>query len=65
MFTLSIFRSWSRIPTNNFKFKNSSFGATKIVKNSDKETYGYSGYEITFDRAGSWSFSNEFNNFWC
>ena len=40
----------------NFKFQNCSFGATNIVKNSNKEKYVYSGYGITFDSAGSWSF---------
>ena len=30
------------------------FGATTEVKNSDKEKYVYSGYEITFDSGGSW-----------
>ena len=47
-------------PTNNFKFRNCLFGATKLVKNSDKETYVYSGYGITFDSRGSWSFDNDF-----
>ena len=51
--------AWPRNPTNNFKFKNCLFGATSIVKNSDKERYVYSGYRITFDRAGSWSFDND------
>ena len=45
--------TWPRNPTNNFKFKNCLFGATNIVKNSDKEKYVYSGYGITFDSAGS------------
>ena len=31
-----------------------------IVKNSDKEKYVYSGYEISLDRADSWSFDNDF-----
>ena len=31
--------AWSRNPTNNFKFRNCLFRATKIVKNSDKEKY--------------------------
>ena len=31
--------------TNNFKFKNCLFGATNIVKNSDKEKYVYSGVD--------------------
>ena len=49
--------AWPRNPTNNFKFKNCLFGATNIIKNSDKEKYVYSGYGIKFD-ADSWSFSN-------
>ena len=36
------------------------FGATNIVKNSDKEKWLYSGYGITFDSAGSWNFGNDF-----
>ena len=40
--------AWPRNPTNNFKFKMCLFGATSIVKNSDK----YS--------AGSWRFCNDF-----
>ena len=51
--------AWPRNPTNNFKFKNCLFGATNIVKNSDKEKYVYSGYGITFDSGGSWSFDND------
>ena len=50
--------AWPKNPTNNFKFKNCLFGATNIVKNSDKEKYVYSGYGITFDSGGSWSFDN-------
>ena len=30
-----------------------------MIKNSDKEKYVYSGYRITFDSAGSWSFDND------
>ena len=51
---------WPRNHTNNFKFTNYLFGATNIVKNSDKERYVYSGYGITSDSAGSWSFDNDF-----
>ena len=51
--------AWPRNPTNNFKFKNCMFGATNVVKNSGKEKYVYSGYGITFDSGGSWSFSND------
>ena len=54
MFTLP------RNPTNNVKLKNCLFGAANRLKNSDKEKYVYSGYGITFDSAGSWSFDNEF-----
>ena len=45
--------SWQRHSTKNFNFKNCLFGATSVVKNSGKETNVYSGYEITFDSAGS------------
>ena len=48
-----------RNPTNSFKFKNCLFGATNIVKHSDKEKYVYTEYGITFDSAGLWS-SDEF-----
>ena len=36
------------------------FGAANIVKNSDREKQVYSGYGITFDSAGSWSFGDDF-----
>ena len=49
-----------RNPTNNFKFKSCLFGATNIVKNSDKKKYVYSGYGTKFDSASSWSFDNDF-----
>ena len=35
------------------------FGATRILKYSDKENYVYSGYGITFDSVGSWIFAND------
>ena len=53
---------WPRNPTSSFKLKNCLFGATNIVKNSDKKKYVYSGYGITFDSAGSWSFGIDFVN---
>ena len=52
--------AWLRNSTNNFKFKNCLFGATNIVKISDKEKYVYSGYAITLGSAGSWIFGNGF-----
>ena len=51
--------AWPRNLTNNFKFKNGLFGAINIVKNSDKEKYVQSGYGITFDSGGFWSFDND------
>ena len=45
--------AWPRNSTNNLKFEICLFGATNIVKNSDK-------YEIKFDTAGSCSFDNKF-----
>ena len=58
VFILYDLTTWPRNPTNNFKLKNCLFEATNIVKNSDKEKYVYSGYGITFDSAGLWSFDN-------
>ena len=54
--------AWSRNPTSNFKFKNCLFGATNIVKNSDKEKYVYiyCAYITIFDSAGSWNFGDDF-----
>ena len=52
--------TWPKNPTNNFKFKNCLFGATSVVKNSNKEKWIYSGYGTTSDRTGSWSFNNNF-----
>ena len=52
--------AWQRNPTNNFKFKNCLFGATNIVKNSDKEKYVYNGYGITFDSGVSWRYNDDF-----
>ena len=51
--------AWPTNPTDSFKFKYCLFGATSVVKNSNKETYRYSGYGITFDSAGLWSFDND------
>ena len=39
--------AWPRYPKNSFKFRNSLFEATDIVKNSYKEKYVYSGYVIS------------------
>ena len=39
--------------------QNAFFGATSEVKNSDIEKYVYSGCEIIFGSAGSWSCNND------
>ena len=46
--------TWPRNLANRCKFKNCLFGATNIVKDSDKK-YLYKGYGITFDSGGLWS----------
>ena len=51
--------AWRRNPTNNFKNKNCLFGATSIIKNSDKKKYLYSGYWAILASAGAWSFDND------
>ena len=51
--------AWQKNPTNNFKFKNCLFGATNIVKKSDKEKYVYSGYGIAFGSVDFWNFDND------
>ena len=50
--------AWPKIPLRNFTMKNCLFGATSIVKNSDKERYLCSGYKTTFDEKSEWSFNN-------
>ena len=50
---------WTKNPTNNRRFKNYLFGATSIVKNSDKENYVCCGYGITFNSRDCWSFDND------
>ena len=36
------------------------FGATNLVKNSDKGKYVYNGYGIAFDEKGEWRFGNDY-----
>ena len=38
--------TWPKTSRNNFRFKNSLFGVTDVVKNTDKEKLVYSGYGI-------------------
>ena len=49
-----------KIVLRNFTLKNCMFGATDIVKNSDKEKYVYSGYIIASEGKGSWGVDNDF-----
>ena len=60
-YTVCDLNAWPKNPTSNFKLNNSLFGATNIVKNSDKhkEKYVYSGCRVTFGSAGLWSFDND------
>ena len=41
--------TWPRYVLNNFSIKKCLFGATNIVKNSDRYKYLYTGYGIAFD----------------
>ena len=49
-----------KIPLRNFTTKNCLFGATNIVKNTDKEKWVYSSYRIAFDGKGERSFGNDY-----
>ena len=51
--------AWPKIMLRNVTLKN-LFGATNIIRNSDKEKYVYSGYVIAFDGKGDWSFGNDY-----
>ena len=50
--------TWPKILFKIFTLKNCLFGATNIVKNSDKDKSVYSGYEIAYDEGDCWSFGN-------
>ena len=49
-----------KIPLRNFTLKNCLFGATNILKNSDKSKYAYRIYGTTIDGKGNWNFGNDF-----
>ena len=51
---------WLINPLNNTVLKNCLFGATNIVKSSNKSKNMHNGYGIAFDGSGSWSFRNDF-----
>ena len=40
--------------------KHCLFGATNVVKNTDKANWSYSGYGIALDEKGEWSFGDGF-----
>ena len=50
--------AWPKIPLQKFTLKNCLFGATNIVKSTDKGKWVYSGYGIAFDGGIWWSFGN-------
>ena len=52
--------AWPKILLRDFTLKNCLFGATNVVKHSDKEKYVYSGYGIAFDGQGEGSFDNDY-----
>ena len=52
--------NWSKIPLRIFTLKNCLFGATAIVKKSNKEKWVYNGYGIAFDGKSSWSFGDDY-----
>ena len=52
--------AWPKVRLRNFVIKPCLFGATSIVKNSDKEKWVYSAYGIAFDGKVEWSFVNDY-----
>ena len=50
--------AWPKNPLRSFAVKSCLFGATSIVKKSNKEIYLYSGCGRIFYRKGEWSFDN-------
>ena len=50
---------WPKNSIRIFSLKSRLFGATNIVKNSDKEKYVDNVYGIAFDGKGEWSFGND------
>ena len=51
-------KSWQYYVDTGFTYRNSLFGAVKLTKNVDPDKYSYSGYSISFDVPGTFSFSN-------
>ena len=52
--------TWPNNPLRIFTLKNWLFGATSIVKNSNKEKKMYSGYWIEFVGRNTWIFGNDY-----
>ena len=52
--------AWLNILIRNFTLNDCLFGATNIVKSSDKEKYVYSGDGIAFDGKVEWSFGKDY-----
>ena len=51
---------WLINPLNSTVLKNCLFGASNIVKSSNKSKNMHNSYGIAFDGSGSWSFRNDF-----
>ena len=52
--------NWPKNLLYSFTLQNFLFGATNIVKASDKAKWVYSGYGIAFDGKGFWHFGKDF-----
>ena len=52
---------WSKTTFRNFTLKCCLFGASNILKNSDKEKYMYKRYGIAFNGKGKQSFENDYS----
>ena len=50
---------WLKFPLKNFTLKKCFFGATNIVKSSDKDKWVFSGYGIAFFGRDCWNSSND------
>ena len=58
VYTVYDLATWPKISLQNFTLKNYLFGATNIVKHSDKDKWVYSGYGMAFDGGDWWNFGN-------
>ena len=57
IYIISMIMIYVRKSYQKYKFKNCLFGATNIIKASDKEEYVYGGFGITFNGGSFWRFA--------